>query len=208
MSLKVNVEYNPYYLRTKIEIYGKDIKENSDYKKINDKIAANIPLQSWIDESYADPEWKGLLEELAELTGEINFDFTFTGRKIDFDDFKASIERQSKNKYSASCEGNITLDDEKLGKDIEDTVTAMRKDDFKAIVDNDNLVGDALKKKYESMEDDYDAYKNEEFKIVFSGLTSSGKSTVINALIGRWILPSKGETCTSRVLIWIIKAFR
>ena len=201
--MKVEISYNPYYFKTKIKVDGEDVRENTSYKKINDRINANMPLQSWIDESHADSSWKGLLEELVQESGEVNVRFTFKGRKIDFKDFKESIIQQNKksgDKYCTTFIEKITLDDSKLSKDIKYVVSKMLTDDFAAIVKDNSLATPELVKKYASLKEDYEYYKNKEFKIVFSGLMSSGKSTLINALIGRIILPTTDDTCTSRVL--------
>jgi GTPase SAR1 family protein len=51
---------------------------------------------------------------------------------------------------------------------------------------------------YQKIRDNYNKAKQKEFKIVFAGLYSSGKSTILNSLIRHNVLPTSDETCTAK----------
>ena len=75
-------------------------------------------------------------------------------------------------------------------------------EEFKQILDDKifELGEDSqLVKEYNALEKKYQAAREDEFRIVFSGMYTCGKSTLINAILGKDILPTRDGTCTSKV---------
>jgi len=202
--MNIEIKYNPYYMRTSIKVNGEDISGNNMYKKVNDRIDAHIPLMSWIDKSFSDPTWEGLLEEMVQESGEVNICISFDGRKVDFVDLQETLKNQNKRLGDKYClefnEPVISLDDQRLSVDIRYIVNKMLSPEFAKIVTDAENRTEQLVEKYNSLKDDYERLTNKEFKIIFSGLMSSGKSTLINSIIGKRILPTADDTCTSRIL--------
>ena len=93
----VKMEYNPYKMKTSICIDGSDVKGNSNYRSIDDFIGRGTPLQTWVEPiDYLN--WPGLLNEIADPENNGEIEFCFSGRKIDFEDLKRSLEDQNKNR--------------------------------------------------------------------------------------------------------------
>lgn len=199
--IKVEINYNPYFMKTLIKINGQNICENSNYSRFHRYINANMPMQTWI-EPIAHDEWNGFLEEIISDSGETKLDITFKGRKIDFNDLNKALEvqnneREDENKISISYTKEITISDNQLSTDIDYVVQQMLSDEFKLLVDERK--SDYLREKYSLLEENYKRARGKEFKIIFAGLYSSGKSTLINSILGKNILPTSDRTCTSNV---------
>lgn len=201
MQMKIQIEYNPYKMKTKLYINGKNFKDNASYNnKFKDYIDNEIPLQTWIEPTG---ERKGFIEALVPDDDNDILDIEFTGRKIDYDDFKRSLNAQNnerKLKYKVKLnfkEPKIIYEDDKMWEKVQEVAKAVKTDRFKKLVDERK--GENLKAAYEKFPDDYKEAEENEFNILFVGLYSSGKSTILNALIRHDILPTAQTTCTDRI---------
>ena len=72
----------------------------------------------------------------------------------------------------------------------------MKSDRFRKLVEQRKTQG--LNKKYKNLELNYKRAKENEFYIVFAGVYSSGKSTLLNVLMRHDVLPTSSQTCTSK----------
>lgn len=197
--MKIELQYNPYLIATKLRIDGKDVTENGNYPHFAEFIQQKLPLQNWLDPiEYTG--WKGFAAELCKkVSGEREFCLQFTGREVDFWDLKASIEQQIDDGITFRYKTDFILSDEKTAKALDKAVEMMLSDNFKNIVSSGTyLLNDEFHKKYASLEETYQKAVSKEFRIVFAGTYSSGKSTLINALIGKNLLPMADGTCTSK----------
>lgn len=198
----VKMEYNPYKMKTSICIDGSDVKGNSNYRSIDDFIGRGTPLQTWVEPiDYLN--WPGLLNEIADPENNGEIEFCFSGRKIDFEDLKRSLEDQNKNREEGTRlslrfrQEDPQLDDKKLSGNIEDIVKELQSDRFRELIEERSR-SQTLQKKYEALETNYAKAKEREFDVVFAGVYSSGKSTLLNTLIRHNILPTSDSTCTSK----------
>lgn len=172
---KIYMKYNPYWMQTQIEINGKSISNDSMlYKVVKGK-----RLQEWIGT---------FPQMLVDETNTVDFEIEFYGMPLDWDDFEDVFKRARndgviKNLSLKFVEGKS---DEAIRDKIVDIFTALQEgpvDDFrdpklkKAFADIDNAV----------------------FPINVIATMSSGKSTLINALLGRKMMPSKNEACTATI---------
>ena len=196
------MEYNPYKMKTSICIDGSDVKGNSNYRSIDDFIGRGTPLQTWVEPiDYLN--WPGLLNEIADPENNGEIEFCFSGRKIDFEDLKRSLEDQNKNREEGTRlslrfrQEDPQLDDKKLSENIEDIVKELQSDRFHELIEERSR-SQTLQKKYEALETNYAKAKEREFDVVFAGVYSSGKSTLLNTLIRHNILPTSDSTCTSK----------
>lgn len=133
----------------------------------------NERLQVWIERLFP------------MLVDEINddyFDFKFIGTMPDFEDIQ---------QYS-SFYPNVTLShiqveeiDDKFSR-LEELVQMMKDGPFEQLRD-------------ERIEHNFQKALNSEFEIAVIATMSSGKSTLINAILGQELMPSKNEACTAKV---------
>lgn len=172
---QVYVKYNPYRLETVIKVNGQDIPNDS----ILYKITKGKRLQEWISKFP-----KMLREELN--TTELSLEFY--GMALDWDDFEDAFEQAEKKgiikvtnkRYSAS------RDDEDITEKIIGAFHDLQNgpiDDFR---------DPKLKKAFDNI-------NNTVFPINVIATMSSGKSTLINALLGKKLMPSKNEACTATI---------
>lgn len=200
---KIYIKYDPYEMKSIVKVDGKEVQKNkhcdSNLKKYLDA-NAHIPIQSWIDPIDRD-NWSGLLATLCQL-GDKDIVVEFAGRKVDYESVKASLVAQNK---SRNCGAKLTfcdltdeiVPDSQMKDIISEVINLMLTDQFKQIVADSKSM--ELIKKYECLEDAYNEIEAEEFRIAFTGTYSSGKSSTINALLGRNILPTASGTCTAKI---------
>lgn len=200
---KVFIKYDPYEMQSTVKVDGKEVQKNkhcdSNLKRYLDQ-SIHMPIQSWIDPIDRD-NWKGLLDTLCQM-GDKDIVVEFVGRKVDYDSVKSSLNAQNENRRCGAkitfCDLNDEIvPDSQMKKNITEVIDLMLTDEFKQIVTESE--SDELIKKYEHLSDTYNEIETEEFRIVFTGTYSSGKSSTINALLGRNILPSAHGTCTSKI---------
>lgn len=207
--ITVKIAYDPYHMKTSLNIDGRNVKRVTDeYESIRAFVKQDIPLQSWIDPIPYQDDWKGLLWAVLGTSNESKVEFHFRGRKIDFLDLKESMLAQSENgKYKVE----VTFPEEKQAFCYDDRVILDRakkayeliqSDGFQRILDDKLFeIGkdSALYTAYQNLGERYKAAMDGEFRIVFSGMYTCGKSTIINAILGKDILPTCDGTCTSKV---------
>lgn len=215
--IKVRLTYDPYNIQTSLNIDGQNVKKiKGAYDRIKGFISRPIPLQSWIDPCEFQ-NWKGLLLEIISDTNEDAVEFTYRGRKIDFDDFEESMRYQAKYENNKLYDIEVTFvtdfiyDDKTMLQRVDNAYEKICSEEFKRLIDNKikleskdpdnvNQTGcSVLQQVYMNLEKVYRQAKDSEFRIVFSGMYTCGKSTIINAILGKALLPTSDETCTSKV---------
>lgn len=172
---QVYVKYNPYRLETTLMVNGRDISTDS----ILYKVTKGKRLQEWIGKFP-----KMLREEL----NTVDFALEFCGMPLDWDDFEDAFEQ-------AEREGLVKISDLKYiaGKsddDINDKIVTI----FQELQDGpiDDFRDPKLLRAFEST-------NNSIFPVNVIATMSSGKSTLINALLGNKLMPSKNEACTATI---------
>lgn len=195
---KVEISYNPYKMTTIVMIDGVDVCKDGHYDKFREFIKNKIPLQTWIEPiPYMD--WAGFVNEISdpEINDEVMV--TFSGRVIDFEDLKRSIADQNDERSSPVIyhyRHKKILDDKVLSTNIEDVVKELKSDRFHDLVAQRTTEG--LTQKYNDLDENYTIAEESVFYIVFAGVYSSGKSTLLNTLIRHDVLPTSTRTCTSK----------
>lgn len=196
---KVKIRYNPYRMKTFISVNGTDVCGTDDYLQFREFIEAGTPLQTWV-EPIPYKNWKGILNELASEDCYDELEIAFEGRKIDYEDLVRACEAANEERkvglqitYSLETE----YSDAKLMQNIDTVMRTLLSKKFSKLVDECGA-SSQIWKDYRNLPGEYQQTKDKEFKIVFAGLYSSGKSTILNSLIRRNILPTSDETCTAK----------
>lgn len=172
---QIYIKYNPYRMETQINVEGKAIsKDSALYKFVKGK-----RLQEWIGRFP-----KMLVDEL----NTVELDIEFYGMSLDWDDFEDAfcqaeaigIVRKLSMKFTKGIsDEDITDKIVKVFTDLQDGPV----EDFR---------DPKLSKAFANIH-------NSEFPINVIATMSSGKSTLINALLGKRLMPSKNEACTATI---------
>jgi GTPase SAR1 family protein len=167
----VFIKYNPYTVETEIVINDERIKENSSLK-----LAKGTRLQECVNEIP-----KMLFEECSDR----NFKVTFRGTKADFEDLQSAFEDYTDVEATLSLEEMCSVDDaEQIVDDVFKDIRNSKYDEFKT----------------KEIIDAFEAAKSQEFYVNVVATMSSGKSTLINALIGKELMPTANQATTAVIV--------
>ena len=172
---QVYVKYNPYRLETTIKVNGRDVSTDS----ILYKVTKGKRLQEWIGKFP-----KMLREELNTM----EFSLEYCGMALDWDDFEDAFEQAQKEDIVRVSGMNYIAG--KSDDDINEKIVKVFQDLQEGPIDD---FRDAkLTKAFENI-------NNAIFPVNVIATMSSGKSTLINALLGKNLMPSKNEACTATI---------
>lgn len=183
----IYLKYNPYKVDTIMKVSGEDLIEEyrfSEDNRINKKIK-NIRLQHYLESNAS---WKGFFQEIYRDLNDNDLTLRFEGREIDYKD----IEFMAKKFEKSNPEVKINLSFNKCYSDEN------KLSDIKTFFE-DLQNGPLEELKTDEIKNDFEKALNAEFHINVIATMSSGKSTVINSLIGKELLPSKNEACTATI---------
>ncbi|MCM1166933.1 MAG: dynamin family protein [Lachnospiraceae bacterium] len=179
----VTIAYNPYKVTTDIKINGEAITKESPLY-----YAADRRLQEWIEPRGG--SWKGIFGMLRENIGESDIEVDFIGTTADFRDMEYANKTFGSKEFSS-----VKL----VHKNMEKSKDA---DPYQKLQD--------LKKLYEELQDgpveefksedirkNFEAAMNSDFKITVVAPMSSGKSTLINSILCRDMLPAVNQATTA-----------
>lgn len=172
---QVYVTYNPYRMMTQIDVNGKAISNDSTlYKVVKGK-----RMQEWIGKF---PQM--LVEEL----NTVDFDMEFYGMALDWDDFEDAFIQAEELGIIKKL--NLKFREAKTDEDISQKIIKVFTDLQKGPIEDfrDSKLVKA-----------FDNIQNSVFPINVIATMSSGKSTLINALLGKRLMPSKNEACTATI---------
>lgn len=180
--VKVKISYNPYTVKTEIIINGKILEDKfSPLMYVNNK-----RLQEWIEPKGS---WTGIFKELRTSTGDSSIRIEFIGTFSDFEDLV-----YAKDKFG-SCFNHIDLihKNKESAKDADPYHKMLKlKELYKQLQD-----GPVEELKTPDIKKNFDTAINSDFRIVVVAPMSSGKSTLINAIIGRDLLPEANQATTA-----------
>lgn len=180
--IKVQITYNPYLVKTEILINGKIIEDKfSPLMYVNNK-----RLQEWIEPKGS---WQGIYKALRDSTGESQIHIDFIGTFGDFDDLY-----YAKDKFG-NCFSKIELvhKNKDKAKDADPYQKMLKLKELYAELQS----GPVEEFKTPDIQSNFDNAINSEFRIVIVAPMSSGKSTLINAIIGRDMLPAVNQATTA-----------
>jgi GTPase Era involved in 16S rRNA processing len=170
---KVSIRYNPYLVKTSVEIDGGQVTAQSRLHSI----FTGKRLQDWIDP---------FLAILPEVVGNHDFDITFHGTRLDAEDLCESVE---------AVRGVV---DYKLNLSaVVDTTAESRITELKKLFEQAKT--GPFKELMRSIEERFYDALNPDFELTVLATMSAGKSTLINALLGSDLMPAKNEACTATI---------
>ena len=172
---QVSIKYNPYKMETQISINGKNITTDSGlYKVVKGK-----RLQEWVAKF---PQM--LVDEL----NTVDFDIEFYGMSLDWDDFEDVFMRAKDNGTIKNLKMKFT--EGKSDEAVSDKIVSVFTDLQEGPVDD--FRDPKLIRAFANI-------NNSVFPINVIATMSSGKSTLINALLRKKLMPSKNEACTATI---------
>lgn len=171
---KVFIKYNPYKLETEITVDGSVLAQNS---KLREKTEQGSRLQEWVEE---------FPDILIEEYNDKGFDITFHGTLLDYEDLTEVFVQAHEKDESLIVKleripAKETTDKEVL---IEEVFEVIRKGPFDELRDPEILNA-------------FQHAKSSDFEVCVVATMSAGKSTLINAMLGEKLMPSKQEACTA-----------
>ena len=168
---ELTIKYNPYTITTEFSIDGKRPKMDSSLN------VGNSRLQEWADQL---PNW------LVKEYNDKNWDIQFTGTTDDFTDL---LEGFGQNNAGVKAKFST-----KRMPDVDETENYIKK------IFDEIQRGPIKELKSKDIVESFEKAKNQEFEINVVATMSSGKSTLINALLGRNIMPSGNEATTATIV--------
>ena len=171
---KIFIKYNPYKLETSITVNGSILPENS---VLRDKSAPGTRLQEWVEE---------LPRLITNEFNDSNFQITFHGILADFEDLEYVLReaKEQNSNFNYQLEripAKETTDKEIL---IDEIFAEIQKGPFSELRSDEILSA-------------FEHAKSRDFEVCVVATMSAGKSTLINALLGQKLMPSKQEACTA-----------
>lgn len=170
---KVFIKYNPYNLETELTVDGKKLAQNS---RIGERILPGSRLQEWIED---------LPKLLIDEYNDTDFDVVFHGTLLDYEDL-AEVFTQAfdRGELTANLErkpAKETSDKEEL---IDKVFDEIKQGPFEELRDTEIVSA-------------FQHAKSSDFEVCVVATMSAGKSTLINAMLGTNLMPSKQEACTA-----------
>ena len=191
---KVKIKHNPYTLETEFEVDGEKIPKGSKFTSL-----------IFSKENSYEGEKKGRFQEMVSKIPQVmmeelfytNFDITFHGTKLDYQDLKFELEKKreetkdKKNKFTFKLTHIPAKESfekiQELDVVYEDLKKISKKNKFQDL----NM---------QSLEKQYEKAKNMKTEVNVVALMSAGKSTLINSLLGRELLTTNSQACTAKVM--------
>ena len=171
--LEVVIKYNPYKVISEITVNGETPKDNSKIKQY-----LNQRFQMWVD----------LLPALlAEEYNDDEMAVTFYGTELDYQDLYAALKAEEKKN------GIQFKVDKRPAKEFGDKENDIR-----------NLFKKVQELPFEELQSPavvnaFELAFNELLEVNVVATMSAGKSTLINALLGKKLMPSKAGACTATI---------
>lgn len=170
---EVFIKYNPYTLETELTVNGKTPAKNS---KLKEKVILDSHLQEWIEE---------LPDLLIDEYNDNKYHIVFHGTSLDYEDLVEVFSQAcDQGKLAAELEripAKETGDKEQL---ISEVFEEIKKGPFEELRDPQIISA-------------FEHEKSSDFEVCVVATMSAGKSTLINALLGTKLMPSKQEACTA-----------
>ena len=155
---KVEITYNPYKVKAKIIVDGEEPKQNSKLIQF-----LNKRFQLWVDQ---------IPSLLSTEYNDDEFDLTFLGTELDYQDLMAAIRAAKKDGIRFTAKKLAAKEFGDKEKDIRDLFSKIKKLPFEEL-------------QSPAVENAFELAFNELLEVNVVATMSAGKSTLINALLGK-----------------------
>lgn len=173
--INVSITHNPFTVETNFLIDKQKPESNSQFAEYE-----NQRLQLWIE---------GFFQKLYNIfNGEKEYRVHFKGVEADCTDMEEAVKQANKDGLDVKMSCDIVPGSEARLEDIQQLVLEAKQDPlFKEYVNTPDI----LKK--------FDAAFDKDFDVYVVATMSSGKSTLINAMLGCDLLPALNEATTATI---------
>lgn len=172
---KISISYNPYFVSTEILVDGQTPPAGTDYVQIT----RGARLLNWVD---------NFLNKIFQKYRNNNVAFDFYGTVQDAEDLKAAVTRFNQGGHNFIVDHIHTSE---IGKNPLDALRQLY---------NEGQQGPFAELfQSEKMQKAFNRATAPEFEVNVVATMSSGKSTLINALLGKNIMPTKAKACTATI---------
>lgn len=168
----VEITYNPYKVKAKILVDGEGPKQNSRLVQF-----LNKRFQLWVDQ---------IPYLLSNEYNDDEFDLTFLGTELDYQDLLAAIGSAKKDGINFIAKKLPAKEFGDKEKDIRALFSKIKELPFEEL--QSSAVANAFELAF-----------NELLEVNVVATMSAGKSTLINALLGKKLMPSKQGACTATI---------
>lgn len=183
--MKLEIGYNPYKQESTFKLDGEPVQSRERWVEYTQ----NKRLQSWF---FPTDGWKGLAPELEDALNCEKVDIYFTGREIDFTDLKEYFAQYAEKPHETEFEVHRPEHFAKSDKNLRQSLDAL----VDSLYAPDAPINDW---KSPALREAYNADMDATFKMAVMAPMSSGKSTLINALLGQPLLPAGNEGTTAKI---------
>lgn len=170
----IEITHNPFTVNTNILVNGEQPAEGSPLAAYREQ-----RLQRWVE---------GLLDKLSDtLNGATDFKLTFKGVESDWLDIKEAVEK-------AEAKGmKITLQHAPFAKNGEERLQELM------ILKEEAEINDLLNLQDGEFRETFQKALDRNFDVFVVATMSSGKSTLINSILGQDLLPAANEATTATI---------
>ncbi|MBO5020447.1 MAG: dynamin family protein [Clostridia bacterium] len=172
---KIYLKYNPFTLESEIKIDGIAVQHPNKLADLT-----NERLQVWVE---------NLLPILNEVCNDDSYEIDFYGTDLDYGDLLSCVNDYCEKDNSTEVKINFT--EAKGSEDRFKELIALF-NDMQQNCPFEDLTTEQIK-------ENFNAAISSEFEVSVIATLSSGKSTLINSLLGRELMPSKNEACTATI---------
>ncbi len=180
---EIKIKHNPYTLETEFEVEGKKVAKNTN---IADHLTERF--QEWVSE---------IPKLLVDDCNSTDFDIIFNGTDLDFQDLKSELEKfkdetkNQKKKFNFKLKHIQVKDSNQKLRDLYEVFLKLKKLSEKYNFQDLNIA--ALEKGIENS-------FSEKTEVNVVATMSAGKSTLINALLGKKLLTTDSQACTAKIM--------
>lgn len=172
---KLYLKYNPYTVQSEIEINGNPVQAPNKLFDLK-----NERLQVWLED---------LIPLLDESCNDDEYDIEFYGTRLDYCDLQSCIDDYITKHTDIKV--NVNFKEAKGSEDRFNELISLFEDMQKNCPFEDLTT--------EQIKENFNNAVSSEFEVSVIATMSSGKSTLINSLLGRELMPSRNEACTATI---------
>ena len=181
----LSISYNPYLLESKFQVNGKSANKTPWAEYLRRR-----RLQTWF---YPAPNWKGFAVEIQDALNEREVTVEFTGRKIDYEDLKLFFDqwnsqggKDQKTRFVLTDQKGELREDKNVLQELDTLVETFKESPVEEL-------------RSEELQQRYQQERKNDFDMAVVATMSSGKSTLINALLGCDLLPAANDATTAKI---------